>query len=169
MAFEIVFRGDLVAGHNILEVKQALQTQFNLNQTSVEKMFSGKPVVLKKGLAEAEAEKFRDAFQHAGAQVQLREVSEPQPELMQAPATPQNEPVNSEKTDSSGGVDSGLELKPEGTPVLTEDERQPVQARDVDISGIALAPEGSDVLDDQDKRVYENMDIDTSHLDLEGQ
>ena len=167
MAIDIVFRGDLVAGKNILEVKEGLISRFKLNSQDVEKMFSGRPVVLKKGLTEDAADTLRAAFFKVGAMVELR-VS-PSAEAVPQPVARAEQPVVSEPQPESQPEQpqNGMTVKPAGSPVLNDDERVEVEPVAVDVSGISLAPEGSDVLEDQHKRVYESLDLDTSHITLD--
>ena len=67
--FDIVFRGDIVIGQPIDQVKSRLGQMFKLGPDQVDKLFLGSSVVLKRGLSEENAAKYKVAFQKAGAVV----------------------------------------------------------------------------------------------------
>ncbi|MGV6806786.1 MAG: hypothetical protein ACWA5K_02640 [bacterium] len=175
--FDIVFRGDLTGGKSIVEVKAALQKQFKLEEAAVDRLFSGRPVVLKKGLSESDANRFKDVLNQLGADVQLRvaeqssetaAATDKPPATSSAPAAgnaPANPSVSAENpTEESSGP--GWSLGPVGGDMLSEDERTAQPDVDVDTSALSLAPGGVDVLADEDKKPFVSADVDTSHLDL---
>ena len=69
--FDIIFRGDIVFGHQLADVKQRLQQLFKADAAKVDALFSGRPVPLKRGLDQASAEKYKEALTRAGAQVDI--------------------------------------------------------------------------------------------------
>lgn len=70
--YSLVFRGDIVFGHHIGEVKQALQKMFKTNEQQIERLFTGRPLTIKKNLPQAEAERYRLAMHKAGAEVEVK-------------------------------------------------------------------------------------------------
>ena len=56
--FDIVFRGDLMPGHKLPEVKARLARLFKIDAARVEPLFSGAAVVLKRNLDRATADKY---------------------------------------------------------------------------------------------------------------
>lgn len=69
--FDIIFRGDIVFGHQLAEVKLKLQQLFKVDAAKVDALFTGRPVPLKRNLDEATANKYRDVLLKAGAMVEV--------------------------------------------------------------------------------------------------
>lgn len=70
--YNIVFRGELVGGADPAVVKQNLAKVFKMDADRVEKLFTGKAVVLKKDADKATAMKFRAVLKKAGAQCEMQ-------------------------------------------------------------------------------------------------
>lgn len=73
--FNVVFSGELVAGSDPQKVRENLAKLFKMDLAKVEGLFSGKPVVIKKGADQATAMKFRALMRQAGAQCALVSLS----------------------------------------------------------------------------------------------
>lgn len=69
--YDIIFRGDIVFGHQLNDVKQKLQVLFKADAAKIDALFTGRPVPLKRNLDESSANKYRDALTKAGAVVEL--------------------------------------------------------------------------------------------------
>ena len=69
--FDIIFRGDIVFGQQLADVKGRLQQLFKADAAKVDALFSGRPVPLKRGLDQASAQKYKEALHKAGALVDL--------------------------------------------------------------------------------------------------
>ncbi len=67
--FAIVFRGRLLAGADPAQVRANFVKLFNIDAARVEQMFSGQPVIIKKGLDLLGADKYKAALAKAGAMV----------------------------------------------------------------------------------------------------
>lgn len=67
--FAIVFRGRLQTGADPAEVRANLAKLFNIDAARVEQMFSGQPVIIKKGLDLLAADKYKAVLAKAGALV----------------------------------------------------------------------------------------------------
>ena len=67
--FAIVFRGRLLAGADPAQVRANFAKLFNIDAARVEQMFSGQPVIIKKGLDLLSADKYKAALAKAGALV----------------------------------------------------------------------------------------------------
>lgn len=65
--FAVVFSGRLVDGAERTKVRDNLAALFNVEPSKVERMFTGKPVLVKKGLEQANAENYVAALAKAGA------------------------------------------------------------------------------------------------------
>jgi hypothetical protein len=65
--FSVVLTGKLADGFELPRVKINIAQVFKLAPEKVEKLFSGKPVALKRGVDKAQAMKLRNALARAGA------------------------------------------------------------------------------------------------------
>lgn len=70
--YSIVFRGDILPGHQLAEVRQRMAQLFKLDDARLAAVFSGKPVVLKKDCDLATAEKMKAVLNKAGADVEIK-------------------------------------------------------------------------------------------------
>lgn len=90
--FAIVFRGKLVEGAALAQVKANFARLFNADAARVEQMFAGQAVMIKKGLDAAGAEKYRQALEKAGALVEILDLTaSAQP--VARPAAPASSPA----------------------------------------------------------------------------
>jgi len=64
---KVVFKGEVLIGHDVERVKQNLAKKFKLSSLVIERLFSGEPVVVKKNIERQKALKYREAFRQAGA------------------------------------------------------------------------------------------------------
>lgn len=76
-AYAVVFDGTVADGQDVAAVKQRLQRLFKITESQVERLFTGRPVTLKKGLSPADAQRFAAAFAQAGALCKLVQMSPP--------------------------------------------------------------------------------------------
>lgn len=67
--YDIVFRGDVVIGHALADVKQRMAALFKTDTAKVDALFSGGLSVLKRNLDEPTAKKYQAVLLKAGAQV----------------------------------------------------------------------------------------------------
>ena len=65
--FQVVFDGQLVEGADQGQAKAGLARLFKTDVARIEPLFAGRPTVVKQGLDAATAEKYRLAFERAGA------------------------------------------------------------------------------------------------------
>jgi hypothetical protein len=142
--FDIIFRGDIVFGHQLAEVKAKLQQLFKADAAKIDALFTGRPVPLKRNLDEATANKYRDALIKAGAMVEVCS-SDTSP----ANAAPKPAPVPRRTAEAivpaAAPLVSGWTLAPLGSDLLPAKERPvaPVPVS-VDISALSLrAAEGN--------------------------
>lgn len=134
--FDIIFRGDIVFGHQLAEVKAKLQQLFKADAAKVDALFTGRPVPLKRNLDEATANKYRDALIKAGAMVEVCS-SDTSP----ANTAPKPAPIR-RMVETVAPV---WTLAPLGSDLLPAKERPaPPAPVSVDISGLSLrAAEGN--------------------------
>ncbi len=147
--FDIIFRGDIVFGHQLAEVKVRLQHLFKVDAAKVDSLFTGRPVPLKRKLDEATANKYRDVLLKAGAQVEVcasanspaNAASKPMPVRQGTVASPSGNP-------SSPPANSPWTLAPVGADLLPADQRPPAVAPvAVNVSGLSLRAQDGNLLD----------------------
>lgn len=85
--YAVVFSGKVAEGCSEDEVKAKLAESFGMPLEKVARIFAGRPVVIKRGLTQEEAENFQRKFATAGA------ISEIRPEEPEEPVEPASEPL----------------------------------------------------------------------------
>ena len=65
--FDVVFRGEILPGKEVKEVKKRLRMLLKIDAESIERLFSGGPVAVRKRVDEATGRKFERVFNTAGA------------------------------------------------------------------------------------------------------
>jgi uncharacterized protein YbjQ (UPF0145 family) len=75
--YNVIFEGKAVPGKDIDSVKKALGNLLKADANDIERLFSGKPVSIKKNASAATAEKFQKAFTTAGAICSIKPVDVP--------------------------------------------------------------------------------------------
>lgn len=151
--FDVVFRGDIVMGHNLPDVKLRLQQLFKTDAAKINALFSGRPVPLKKSLDEVSAKKYQVALARAGAEVSLvpSEENAPKP----APATvkslaerlAEQTQTPEVKTPAPVPVTQGFTLAATGADVLNPDERSQQPEVNIDVSAISIRANEGNLLD----------------------
>ena len=121
--YDVCFSGQLQQGQELQAVRQKIQKLFNASPQTLEKLFSGKTQILKRGCDEQTAQKYRQAIERAGALANIR---------ASAVATTQAEPPVASGTQSQT-ENSGLDLAPAGSDVLRPEERPAVATSEIDV------------------------------------
>lgn len=138
--FDVVFRGDIVLGHPIDQVKARMGQMFKLPPDQIERLFAGGTVVLKRGLSEAEAEKYRQAFEKAGAIVSL--ISKPGV----IPGSSTDSSTDSAKQQRPAR-ERRLSLAPLGVTLSPRGKNSQPQAPAPDVNHITLRPSEGNLID----------------------
>ena len=66
--YSIYFAGELLDGHDRATVRAGLAKLFNADEATLDKLFSGKAQMIKRGCDKATALKYKQAMERAGAQ-----------------------------------------------------------------------------------------------------
>jgi hypothetical protein len=137
--FDIQFAGELVQGADPLVVRECLRDLFKLSPDGLERLFSGRAMVVKRDLDAATAERYRHAFRDAGAVLRLT----PSTAALNPPAPAQPDPRDrgSPPPVDATGAEAGLTLAPPGADV--GEATAPFAPRHIDTSHLSLVP-GSD-------------------------
>ena len=73
--YRIVFNGEVNRGHDITRVKRNLSVLFRTEVEIIDRLFNGRPVVLKQGLEAEVAIRFLSAMSEAGAVSRMEPMS----------------------------------------------------------------------------------------------
>ncbi|WP_339510795.1 hypothetical protein [Pseudomonas sp. RL_15y_Pfl2_60] len=184
--YEVVFSGQLVPGADMALVQANLGRLFQANPQRIAMMFSGRRLVIKNNLDEANAEKYRSTLERAGALVEIVAMPEEieEIELAPAPAPPQpvpaapaqavTAPVSAHSAkkllprDEYMAAFSEVEAPDFGIAPLgddLQDSKPEPQAPSLDLSQFSLAPVGSDMGQAKDAEAGPAPDV--SHLKLQ--
>jgi uncharacterized protein YbjQ (UPF0145 family) len=112
--YHIIFEGKVLPGKDVDSVKKALMDLLKVDTKAIDRLFSGKPVVIQKNVNEETGEKFRKAFERAGALCAVEPVKEvkeaPEPVDLDdkkpdvtAPPKPTTEPVSPKTVQTADG------------------------------------------------------------------
>jgi hypothetical protein len=160
--YNVYFAGQVIDGHDLHSVRDKLAKVFNADQATLDKLFSGKPQLIKRNCDAATAQKYREAMERAGA-IPLVQLADSESTTTIATNTPARPLTAAEKiaalaaapdtnlygSAGAGAVSQavhqeaslepgGIVLAPPGTEVLREEERAAPVTRDVDTSGLAV-------------------------------
>jgi len=163
-SYEIVFSGQLQAGFDAQQVRANLCQLFKTDAARIEALFSAGRTVLKKGLDQASAEKYRAALQRAGVLVEVINTEAPAP----APELTQHNNAAITARDNYVAAFSHIDAPDFAIAApgsLMQDKPKEWAAVDVDLSLFSLAPVGSDMEQLKDNTVAAVPDI--SHLALQ--
>lgn len=155
--FDIVFRGDIVAGQQITAVKKRLMQLFKADEKRIDSLFSGAAVALKRNLDPVTAEKYKQVLIKAGAQVSLVEAG--------GAAKPKPKPKKKAVRNSSSTLSSRLEAMEKANAEQKESEKE-AETEPESENGWTLAPVGSDLLTGQETATTVPVEVDTSALSV---
>lgn len=184
--YDIVFKGELVKSVDPAVAKQNVGKLFKMDGAKLDALFSGKTIVLKRGLNFDTASKYRVAIKKAGAVVNLQaqQNNVPQPakpspgkavfgerpsqvpaaasQTVEAPAAREPDAAQPAKAADNGA----FSIAPVGSDMIEAKDRPRVEVVSVDITGISVKEGGGDLLEESEKRSYEPAQIDVSAFDI---
>ena len=156
--YDVCFAGQLLDGQELQSVRNKIQKLFKANPETLEKLFSGKTQILKRGCDRATALKYKNAMEAAGAKpiIHAGEVA--------ADSEPAKPAVAKESKEGSSRPDQqNFDLAPVGSDVLRAEERETPARADVDVSHLNLAAAGT-TLGEPAEATHSSPD--TSHLSM---
>jgi len=177
--FNIYFDGRVAVGQDPGAVRERLARLFKADDSTLDRLFSGKPQLIKRDCDQATARKFQQAMEGAGAIPTITAADaapaapEPRRKLSAAEriaalaAAPDTGGYGKAAAPTPAAADGepGMVLAPEGTPVLRETERPAPVQREVDTSALSAAPSGERLAPE---RPAPPPAPDTAHLRLAG-
>jgi hypothetical protein len=150
--FDIFFSGKLIDGQDPAEARAQVGRLFKAADDKIERLFSGKPVAVKKDVDLETASRYRLAFRKAGALVDIKPSGKQAPLRRKAAASAQAAPA-----------EAGMRLLPANTGSLEDCAPVLKPAPLPDVSAIDLAAPGA-VMEESAEPAPAN--IDTGDLDL---
>lgn len=180
--YDIIFRGDIVLGHQLTDVKVRLQQLFKTDAEKVDALFSGRPVPLKRNLDLASAQKYRDALIKAGVQVEVAPTKDAkvatasQPEAAKSASASQQPlqqtaPAPTEQTPREQAATNNKEseawsLAPVGTYLLPAAAYHSDVPRYIETTNLSLRPVGSNLLDVSEQQATPRASVTVPNFDL---
>jgi len=144
--YQVIFSGRMLPGKDPTQVRQRVGQMFRIAGPQLERLFSGAPVVIKKDIDLDTATRFRDAFEGAGALVELKKLgAEPDTAAMRVPTAATRGESEREPIPPPPANPQGLELAPARTGSLIDCASREQPTPIPDISGIHLAEPGAAV------------------------
>jgi hypothetical protein len=179
--FDILFSGQLIQGRDPDSVRQQVGRLFKASPEQLERLFCGRPVVIKKGVDLEAASRYRLAFRQAGALVDIRPAgapgTAPQTPAPQTPAPRTPAPGMTLTPANTGSLeDCAPVVVPVPLPDISAiglgggdrplDETPPPPPAQVDISRLDLVPGQDWTLEDCQPLPLAELTPDISALDL---
>ena len=162
--FEVVFQGQVQPGLDPAQVRARIGQLFQVDERQVEMLFSGRRIVIKSGLDEQAAQRYRQAIERAGAQCELVPLQEEPPAAAPAPAPARSVAPRDEFMAACGDVQApDFPLAEPGADM--QDSYTDHAPLNIDLSAFTLAPPGTDL--DQRPDLPPPPAPDTSHLRLQ--
>ncbi len=149
-SFDIYFLGQTLPEADPLAVRRGVAKLFKVEDDAVDRLFSGKPVRVKKGQDAEAASRYRAAFREIGALVQIIPAGSPTPQAVTPAAAAPSESDDPAAQDPATSVpesgasgDFGL-----AEPGVILDETSPPPPADIDTNGLEALPPNSGSLED---------------------
>lgn len=167
--YSVVFRGDIVVGENLDDVKLKLKKIFKADDSKITALFSGRAVSLKTKLNEEDAKKYQRVLKQAGVivSIELAESSVNPESKSKARALPKNSdpsPVNSSDSNQNNAAD--WELAPVGS--LLQDKQVTREAEiSINLEHLTVMPQEGNLLSDSERIASLESTIDVDLLEWE--
>jgi len=173
--FDIIFRGDILPGQQLVEVKARLKQLFKTDDARIDALFGGGVTPLKRNLDKAAAEKYRSVLNRAGADIQVASAGKVQARQAPVRAKPKARAMPEEVSPVDAAVARPMTLKErleaqqaERQTMVPEGAANRAEVADVEPSepSWSLAAAGSDLLDEADRQTVVAVAVDVSALSL---
>lgn len=174
--FDVIFRGDIAPGHQLLDVKANMAKLFKADMARIDALFVGGAVALKKNLDQTTAEKYQAVLKSAGADVQLAEagkIGKKKPARKKTvPSAKAKSPAEQPMTLQQRLAAQEAEREQQEAQVRKETERAAPQvsiSTESDDTGFTLAPVGAELLEGVEKEERPEVVVDISQMTLRPQ
>jgi hypothetical protein len=174
--YDIIFSGQLLEGSDLETTRQQVGKLFKASAEQLDRLFSGKPVIIKSGADDDSATKYRMAFKQAGALVEIRLSDTPSSET--APVTqPTEEDMTLLPPNTGSLIDCAKPVTPQPIPDIdyislaepgaTIDEHPAPEPVDIDTGDLSMTPPNSGTLEDCKKEVEPYPIPDIGYMDID--
>jgi hypothetical protein len=166
--YNVYFAGQVIDGHDPANVREKLAKVFKANESMLDKLFSGKPQLVKRDCDSNTASKYKQALEGAGAVPIIK--------LASATEAAQPPTANTEPTRPMSAAEriAALAAAPDHAsypkvPVATASTAAAAAQQEnvADSSGIALTPPGTEVLRKEERAQPVIREVDTSSLEID--
>lgn len=140
--FEVVFHGQVRPGVDTVQARTRIGQLFQVDERQLDMLFSGRRIVIKQGLDEAAADKYRQAIERAGALCDVQPGS--------APVTPVAAPAEKGPVPRDEFMAAFVDVQAPALPLAElgadmQDSYAEHAPLNLDLSAFSLAPAGSDL------------------------
>ncbi len=137
--YKLLFRGEVLEGQHQAVVRKRLAAAAGFDDAALEKLFSGRLVVVKRDADAGAAARFQALFRKAGARLRVVPVEADGATSTAAIHRPAEASFPSSAPEAAAPPGPGeFELLPAGSDVLRAEERTPWQPREIDTGGLTL-------------------------------
>lgn len=173
--YSVIFRGDIVIGKNLPEVKQKLKKIFKVDDARIDKLFTGKPVSLKTNLSVSEAEKYQAVLQQAGIVVSIESAAEKKDKPIphdkkdhKATVSENNTPTKDNSKHIADQSDNDeWKLAPLGSLLVDKKQTKPKKIREVNTDHLAVMAQEGNLIKDDERTATPAAVVDVDVLDWE--
>ena len=155
--FDLIFQGEIVKNIDEGLARKNVQQLFKIPAAKIDALFSGKPVVLKRGLNMDVANKYRVAIKKAGAVVNV--VAQAAPVQKNDSPRAQEKISNITSAEPQTIAASGFTVAPVGADVLKAGEREVVVEKTFDLSAFSVRESDGPLLDADETSNEVSLDI----------
>ena len=163
--FQLIFRGECQPGTDVQTARNNARTLFKASVEQVDRMFSGRPVVIRNRLEQDQAEKYRAVLARHGmvAYVQPMATEQPAPASAEA-ASPVRTEQPSASSEESPAAGAGQAPARQPGPRIEPGDRLPVAGERADEvlagSSLGLDPVGTRLAEEREdpRPVFEHLD-----------
>lgn len=153
--YDIFFSGEVIEEYDTDNVRKNLEELLKLDSEQLARLFSGRPIRIKSGVAQETAIKYRTTFREAGALIEIRavHVKQPTPHVEENRDMLETEGMSLLPPKTGSLIDCAPEVEPAKIPDISDitlappgtmiDETEPPPALNVNTDELSLAPAGA--------------------------
>ena len=147
-SFDVYFLGETLPDTDPAQVRRGVAKLFDVADDAVDKLFSGKPLRVKKGVDVDTASRYRAAFRDAGALVQIVPGDSPPPAAKPPMAPPENTSTPTEATSQAVTPDTESTAFTLAEPGAVIDHTPPPPPAEIDTGDLEALPPNTGSLED---------------------
>ena len=176
-----MFRGDIIAGFMLQDVKRNLQAVFKADDARIERLFTGKPTSLKSGLSHQEAMRYQVVLKKAGILVFI-ETSVKNKRVKNNAVTDTQKDTQKERKIEENRAEAGLhnaskarstglkpdwQLAPVGSVLSDSSAEDQVVNRHIETDHLSVSPQKGHLISDSERQPMAIATVDIDLLEWE--